>query len=356
MTEQPMRWIHLHPLTQKKLRRFRAIKRGFWSFLLLSLLFFLSLIGELLVNSRALMVRYEGGIYFPTYTAFHPGTDFGLGYDYETNYRELEAKLAAENRGDWVLMPPIPYNARENNYREGIYPPTAPSLADRHLLGTDTTGRDIFARLFYGFRIAFCFALLLMLTEFVIGIVVGCAMGYFGGTVDLLGQRGIEIWSLLPTLYVIIIISSIVQPNFWSLLAIMGLLSWPGITYYLRTASLKEKARDYVSAAWLLGASPPRVIFRHMLPNLISTLITFLPFVIAGGMTALTALDFLGFGLPPPTPSWGELLKQGTANLRNAPWIVGATFSAMVLVLVLVTFIGEAIREAFDPKKHTVYE
>lgn len=351
-----MNWIHLHPLTRKKLRRFKAIKRGFWAFILLAFIFGLSLVGELLVNSRALVVKYQGRFYFPTYGAFHPGTDFGLPYSYETDYRELKRRFAAANGGNWVLMPVIPYNARENNYREGVFPPTPPSLAERHLLGTDTTGRDIFARLFYGFRIAFCFALLLMLVEFVVGIIVGCAMGYLGGAVDLLGQRGIEIWSLLPTIYVIIIISSIVQPNFWSLLAIMGLLSWPGITYYLRTASLKEKARDYVAAVRLLGASPARIIFRHLLPNLVSTLITFLPFTIAGGMTALTALDFLGFGLPPPTPSWGELLKQGTANLRNAPWIVGATFSAMVLVLVLVTFIGEAIREAFDPRKHTIYE
>lgn len=351
-----MSWIHLHPLTRKKLRRFKAIKRGYWAFILLAFIFGLSLIGELLVNSRALVVKYQGRFYFPTYAAFHPGTDFGLPYSYETNYRELKRQFAAANEGNWVLMPVIPYNARENNYREGVFPPTPPSLAERHLLGTDTTGRDIFARLFYGFRIAFCFALLLMLVEFVVGIIVGCAMGYLGGAIDLLGQRGIEIWSLLPTIYVIIIISSIVQPNFWSLLAIMGLLSWPGITYYLRTASLKEKARDYVAAVRLLGASPARIIFRHLLPNLVSTLITFLPFTIAGGMTALTALDFLGFGLPPPTPSWGELLKQGTANLRNAPWIVGATFSAMVLVLVLVTFIGEAIREAFDPRKHTIYE
>lgn len=351
-----MAWLELHPLTLKKLRRFRAIRRGYWSFIMLAVLLGLSFMGELLVNSRALMVKYEGRYHFPTYGAFHPGTDFGMDYSYETNYRELKQKLEKENKGNWVVMPIIPYNARENDYREGVYPPTAPSFKDRHLLGTDITGRDVFARLFYGFRIAFGFALLLMLVEFGIGIVIGCTMGYRGGMTDLLGQRGIEIWSLLPTIYLIIIVSSIVQPSFWSLLVIMGALSWPGITYYLRTASLKEKSRDYVAAVRLLGASNLRIIFRHLLPNLISTLITFLPFTIAGGMTALTALDFLGFGLPPPTPSWGELLKQGTANLSTAPWIVGATFTAMVIVLLLVTFVGEAIREAFDPKKYTRYE
>lgn len=351
-----MAWFELHPLTLKKLRRFRAIRRGYWSFVILVFLLGITLVGELFVNSRALIVKYQGRLYFPTYGAFHPGTDFGLGYSYETNYRQLQKVLADARQGDWVLMPLIPYNARENDYRDGVFPPTPPSLKDRHLLGTDNTGRDIFARLFYGFRIAFGFALLLMLIEFIIAIVVGCTMGYKGGAVDLFGQRGIEIWSLLPTIYVIIIVASLTQPTFWSLLAIMGALTWPGITYYMRTATYKERARDYVAAVRVLGASHWRVIFHHVLPNCISTLITFLPFTIAGGMTLLTALDYLGFGLPPPTPSWGELLKQGTASLTTAPWIVISTFSAMVFILVLVTFVGEAIREAFDPKRYTVYE
>lgn len=351
-----MAWFELHPLTVKKLKRFRAIKRGYWSFIALLVMLGISLVGELLVNNRALVVKYEGRWYFPTYGAFHPGTDFGLSYSYETNYRQLRREFEKADQGNWVFMPLVPYNARENDYPEGVYPPTPPSWEARHFLGTDNTGRDIFARLFYGFRIAFGFALLLMLIEFGIAIVVGCTMGYKGGSVDLIGQRGIEIWSLLPTVYVIIIVASLTAPTFWTLLLIMGALTWPGITYYMRTATYKERARDYVAAVRVLGASHWRVIFQHVLPNCISTLITFLPFTIAGGMTLLTALDYLGFGLPPPTPSWGELLKQGTASLTTAPWIVASTFSAMVLVLVLVTFVGEAIREAFDPKRYTVYE
>jgi microcin C transport system permease protein len=351
-----MAWFELHPLTVKKLRRFRAIRRGYWSFVALVVMLGISLFGELFVNSRALVVKHEGKWYFPTYGAFHPGTDFGLPYSYETNYRELKRTFEKTPGENWVLMPLIPYNARENHYQDGIFPPTPPSWADRHLLGTDDTGRDIFARLFFGFRIAFSFALLLVMIEFAIGIAVGCTMGYKGGAVDLAGQRGIEIWSLLPTIYIIIIVASLTQPTFWSLLAIMGALTWHSITYYMRTATLKERTRDYVSAARVVGASHWRVVFHHVLPNTIATLITFLPFSIAGGMTLLTALDFLGFGLPPPTPSWGELLKQGMASLTTAPWILASTFSAMVLILVLVTFVGEAIREAFDPKRYTVYE
>jgi microcin C transport system permease protein len=351
----PLIRFQLNPQTKRRLARFRAIRRGYVSFLILAALVILSVVGECLVNSRALLVKYHGHYYFPTYGAIHPGTDFGEDYSYETNYRHLKTRFAAEARGDWVLLPPVPYNAFENDFRPGVYPPTAPSTSERHFLGTDTTGRDILARLFYGFRIALIFSAFYIGFVYLIGIAVGCAMGWFGGSVDLLGQRLVEIWSNIPFLFVVMIVASLVRPDLFLLVAITGLFSWTGMTYYMRTATYKQKARDYVAAAEALGASTPRIIFRHILPNTLSTLVTFIPFTLAGAITSLTALDFLGFGLPPPTPSWGELLQQGTANL-NAPWIVLSVFIAMVFVLTLVTFVGEAIREAFDPKKFTTYQ
>jgi microcin C transport system permease protein len=347
--------IRIDPQLRRQFRRFRSLPLGWWSFLFLAGLCVLSAGGELLVNSRALIVHYDGRTYFPTYTAFHPGTDFGENYSYETNYRQLEAKFRREHNGDWVLMPPVPYNPYENNFRPGVYPPTPPSFAERHYLGTDTTGRDVLARLFYGFRTTMIFSVLFVALVYLLGCAVGCVMGFFGGTFDLVAQRLIEIWSNIPFLYIVIIIASIFPPNLGILLGVVVLFSWTGMTYYMRTATYREKARDYVAAAEVLGAGTGRIIFRHILPNTVSTLVTFIPFTLATAVTSLTALDFLGFGLPPPTPSWGELLRQGTANL-DAPWIVCSVFFALTGLLTLVTFIGEAIREAFDPKKFTYYE
>ncbi len=350
-----------NPLTQKKLRRFHSIKRGYFSFVLLVFLLFLSVFGRLLVNDRAIVVKYEGKLYFPTYTAFKSGETFGEDYAYEASYRDLQKKFRAEGKGNWVWMPAVPYNEFENDYREGVRHPAPPSFRNLHYLGTDKTGRDILARLFYGFRIAMLFALVFMFFVYLIGIAIGCAMGYFGGKTDLLGQRLVEIWSNIPFLYMVIITVSLfpaglpVSIRIGLLLAVMVLFSWTGMTYYMRTATYREKARDYSAAARLLGASTPRIIFGHILPNTISTIVTFMPFTVASAIISITALDFLGFGLPSPTPSWGELLKQGIGAL-HAPWIVSSAFCAMVIVLTLVTFIGEAIREAFDPKKFTVYQ
>jgi microcin C transport system permease protein len=318
--------------------------------------------GELLVNSRALVVSYEGGLYFPTYTSFHAGTDFGLDYSYEVNYRDLKQKFMEENSTNWVLMPPVPYNPYENHSNGNAYKPEAPSKENQHYLGTDTTSRDILARLIYGTRIALMFSLAFMACVYIIGISIGCAMGYFGGIFDLAFQRLIEIWSNIPFLYMVIIVFSVIPSNFSVptriaiLLTVMVLFSWPTMTYYMRTETYKEKSRDYIAAARIIGASNTRIIFSHILPNVLSTLVTFMPFIIVSAISAITALDFLGFGLPPPTPSLGELLKQGTANLRTAPWIVTSAFGTLVMLLTLVTFIGEAIRESFDPKKFTVYK
>jgi microcin C transport system permease protein len=347
--------FRLDPITRRQLQRFRSLKRGYGSFLILCGLLLMSVFAELLVSSRALIVKYHGSYYFPTYTAFHPGTDFGENYSYETNYRKLKERFGTETHGDWVLLPPVPYNPYENSFEEGVYPPTPPSFSQRHFLGTDTTGRDVLARLFYGFRIAMIFSLLFLVLVYVAGIAIGCAMGYFGGAFDLLMQRVVEIWSNIPFLYIVIIIASILTPNLGLLLGIVVLFSWTDMTYYMRTATYKEKARDYVAAAQVLGAGSGRIIFRHIMPNILSMIVTFVPFTVSSALTLLTALDFLGFGLPPPTPSWGELLHQGTANL-DAPWIVSSAFFALVIILSLVTFVGEAIREAFDPKKFSIYQ
>jgi len=355
--------INLNPLTLRKLQRFRSLRRGYWSFILLFGAFFLSLCAELVVNKRALIVYYEGEYFFPSYGAQIPGDHFGLGYSYETNYRELKGVFHQRSEGNWLLLPPVPYDPYEMDYREtestGFSPP---SWESRHLLGTDKTERDVLARLVYGFRITFAFALGYLFLTYLLAIVAGSVLGYFGGKVDMFGLRLVEVWSNVPFLYMVIILVS-VMPGWWgltwqisSLLLIMVLFSWTGMTYYVRSAIYKEKAKDYIAAAKVIGAGSGRIILRHLLPNVISTLVTFAPFTVAAAISSITALDFLGYGLPTPTPSWGELLKQGVNNLRIAPWIVSSAAGALVLTLTLVTFVGEAIREAFDPKKFSTYQ
>lgn len=357
--------FRINPLTARKLKRFRALKRGYFSFWLLVALTVLSLGAELLMNNKALAVRYQGTWSFPTYAAVKIGAEYGLQGEAarsQVDYGALQARLKAEGRGDLVVMPPIPFGPYENTAYGGVLKATPPDAQQGHYLGTDSTGRDILARLFYGFRTAILFAAAFTLLTYLIGITVGCMMGYFGGTFDLLVQRLIEIWSNVPFLYMVIIVFSVI-PGTYSvsarigiLLAIMVLFSWTFMTYYMRTETYREKARDYVSAARVLGAGSARIIFRHILPNTMSTVITFIPFTVIAAITYITALDFLGWGLPPPTPSIGELLKQGTASLTTAPWIVTSAFAALVFILTVVTFIGESIREAFDPRKFTVYK
>lgn len=344
----------LNPLTIRKLKRFRSIKRGFWSFMILMILLVLAVGAELWVNSRALVVSYNGSLVFPTYGAMVPGTDFGLDYSYETNYRKLKEHLEEEGTG-WVIMPPIPWNPLETDLKEGDYPPFAPSIEGRHLLGTDTVGRDVLARLVYGFRTAIFFALGLLIVTYGVGVGVGCLMGYLGGRFDLFVQRLIEIWSNVPFLYVVIIIASVMTPGFWTLIILMALFSWMGMTWVMRTMTYREREREYVLAARAMGASRSRIIFRHILPNTLAVVVTYAPFSVSGGIVALTSLDYLGFGLPAPTPSWGELLNQGWANM-DAWWIAGAVIVALTVVLTTVTFVGEAVREAFDPKMYTYYE
>lgn len=355
--------VRINPQTVRKLKRFRQLKRGYYSFLLLAGFTFLSLFLELIINDKALIVSYEGEWHFPTYTAVELGAQYGLeGAAAQTpvNYRELEAHFQEQGNGNWVLMPLVPFNPYENHPYEGVFKPAPPGF-EGHWLGTDSTGRDILARMAYGTRMALLFAFVFTVLVYLIGIAIGCAMGYFGGWFDLTVQRLIEIWSLIPFLYMVIIVFSVIPSSLGVpvrisiLLGIMVLFSWTGMTYYMRTAAYREKARDYVAAAQVLGASTTRIIFQHILPNSIALLVTFMPFTIVGAITAVTALDFLGFGLPPPTPSIGEILRQGTSRL-DAPWIVSSAFGTLVIVLTLVTFVGEAVRDAFDPKKFTLYQ
>ncbi len=345
----------LSPQTKATIARFKKNKKGYYStWIFISLILF-SLIAELFINNRALIVHYKGAYYFPTYGGILPGSLFGDSYHYEANYRKLAQEFENENEGNWVLLPIIPFNAFESDLPIGEYPPTAPSITNKHFLGTDATGRDILARLVFGFRSIIGMALLFTFGTYIMGVFLGSLMGYFGGTLDLLGQRLIEIWSNIPFLYIVIIISSIIKPTKMLLLSILVLFSWTSMTYSFRSSTYREKTRGYVASARLIGASTFRILIFHILPNTIATLITFFPFTVASAITALTALDFLGFGLPPPTPSWGELLRQGTQSL-SSPWIVSSATAALVGILMLTTFMGEALREAFDPKAWVYYE
>lgn len=347
--------ITLSPEIKKKFNRFKSIKRGYYSFLIISTMIVLSLFAELFINSKALMVYYNGNFYFPTYQDMIPGKVFGLDYDYETNYRDLHIKFKKGKNSNFVVMPIVPYNAFENDLKDNRFPPFPPSVKDKHFFGTDNIGRDIFARLVYGFRIAIVFSLGLLILNYSIGISIGCSMGYFGGKFDLFFQRILEIWSNIPFLYVIIIISSIIVPNFMILLLVMAFFQWIQITWVMRTVTYKEKECEYILAVRSLGASHIRIIVKHIIPNTISIIVTYAPFAISGGIVALTSLDYLGFGLPAPIPSWGELLSQGWQNM-DAWWISASVVASLIITLMTVTFTGEGIREAFDPKLYSIYE
>ena len=340
--------------------KFKKLKRGYYSFIILFSLIILSCFAELIFNSKALLVNYNDELYWPIFSPAIEGQQFGLDYDYETNYRQLkkqwlEQEQTIDSFNNFVILPLVPYNPTEVDLSDGFYPPQPPSAESQHYLGTDTIGRDVLVRLVYGFRIAIFFAMTLLIVEYLVGVFIGCFMGFLGGAFDLFFQRIIEIWSNIPFLYIVMIMSSLITPGFWSLVLIMALFGWMSMTWYMRSGSYKEANRDYVLAAKMMGASNFRIIYKHIIPNSISTIITFIPFSVAGGITALTALDFLSFGLPAPAPSWGELLKQGVDNL-DYPWIISSVVIALSFVLMLVTFIGEAIREVFDPKHKIYYE
>ena len=337
-------------LTNTQLRKFRSIKRAWWSFWILAITFVLSLFSEHLANDRPLILRYEGRTYFPT-LQFYSGQTFGGEYRTEADYSALREDPGFQRNGGWMLLPPIPHNPLRPYLELADAPPHRPS--SRHWLGTDEAARDVAARLLYGYRKCMLFALTLTVVAGFFGIVVGGLQGYFGGKVDLFTQRAIEIWSSLPLLYVAILIGSIYGQGFGTLLFVLALFYWIGLSYYMRGEFLRLKDMQYVWAARALGASHSRILWRQILPNALTPLITLLPFKIVAGISALTALDFLGFGLPPPTPSWGELLKQGLDNYLNAPWLAVSAVMALFLTLLLASFVGEGTREAFDPKSRS---
>jgi microcin C transport system permease protein len=346
-------------LFRKRLRKFRHLRRGYYSFLIIVTAYVFSFFLPFVMTSQPVAVRYNGQFYFPM-LKFHSVTEFGVEGFGEPNYRDLKKRFSEEGRGNWVLMAPYPYGPNEALLDLAESPPNPPTRG--HPFGTDDRGRDVLVRLAYGFNISMTFALLVTLFSESVGTMVGSTLGYFGGKVDILGSRFIEIWSSLPFLYTIIIISSIIvpvyvpgrlqvlQPSFWLLVFILAIFDWVGITFYLRGEFYREKAKDYVGAAIATGVSEPKIMFKHILPNALTPVVSFTPFVIVGNISTLVALDFLGFGLPAPTPSWGELIEQGTENLTKW-WLVLYPLSALFITLLLVVFIGEAVREAFDPKE-----
>ncbi len=445
--------ISWDPLTVKRWKRFRSLRRGYLSLWLLGALVFVALLDNVLVGKRALLVKYDGHVRCP-FLEPNPimGREFGIiPGNSETDYRELKQRLAAENAGNWVLLPLVPYDARADTppvlteiehrsdglyydqddgkpitgaayqsfrespdthrkefrfrngkldgvitlndaqgspveriiYEMGVeksrvklnesdavaldataattiqrikYAPTAPSWRSRHFLGTDSSGGDVLAIMIGAFQLIIGGTIFFCVVTYLIGIVVGGLTGYLGGWVDLMAQRGIEIWSSMPFLYIIILLRSLNErPSLLFVITALAAFSWMGIAAYMRTSTFREKNRDYVAAARLMGASNRRMVFTHILPNTLSVLITLLPFKVDALIGGLTSLDYLGFGLPVGEPSWGVLLKDGVGNL-DKPWILFSGFAALATVLVLVTFIGEAIREAFDPRKFTYYE
>ena len=338
-------------LFKKRWRKFKSLKRGYYCFILITTLFILSFLLPAFVGRNALIVKYEDSYHLPLFN-FYPASAFNQKeVNGEANYRLLNKQLEEEDNGNWVLMPLYPFGPNENLLDELTeVPPTAPN--GEHWFGTDDRGRDVLARLLYGFNIGLSFSLIVTLISFIIGISLGAMLGFFGGKIDILGQRFIEIWSTLPFLFVMIILSSILNPNFILLTIVLTLFGWMGMTYYIRGEFYREKSRDYVSAAVSMGAKNSKIIFSHILPNALTPAITFLPFAIVGNIFSLVALDYLGFGLPPPTPSWGQLMGQGMQNIEKW-WLISTPLLAMFLTLLSITFIGEAIREAFDPKVYS---
>ena len=336
----------MRPVTRRRLKQFRANRRAWISLLIFSTLFAISLFAELLANNRPILVRYDGAFYFPVFRDY-PETVFGGDLPGNADYGEKEIIQSIEAKG-WVLWPLIPYRystTAKGDARQSLLPP---SLA--HPLGTDDGARDVAARLIYGFRISVLFGLTLTILSSLIGIAAGAVQGYFGGWVDLLFQRFLEIWSSMPTLYLLIILASFIQLGFWVLLGIMLLFSWMALVGYVRAEFLRGRNFDYVRAARALGMMDVRIMIRHILPNAMTASLTVLPFIVASSVTTLTALDFLGFGLPPGSPSLGELVLQGKNNL-HAPWLAFTAFITIASMLSLLVFIGEGVRDAFNPRK-----
>ena len=334
------------PLTKRRLANFRANKRGYWSLWIFLALFGLSLVAELIANDRPLLIRYDGQLFFPVFIDY-PETQFGGDMPTAAAYRDPELRAHIEAHG-FIIWPLVPFGDSTINYELSSPAPSPPDRVD--WLGTDDQGRDVLARLIYGFRISVLFGLTLTVLSSIIGVAAGAIQGYYGGLIDISFQRFMEVWSGLPVLYLLIILASIIEPNFWWLLGIMLLFSWMSLVDLVRAEFLRARNFDYVRAARALGVGNAVIIWRHVLPNAMVATLTFMPFILNGSITTLTSLDFLGFGLPPGSPSLGELLAEGKANLQ-APWLGFTAFFVLAVMLSLLIFIGEAVRDAFDPRK-----
>ena len=335
----------MSPITRRRIIQFRANRRGFWSLWIFLGIFLISLFAEGVANDKPLLVIFEDRLYFPVIETVLE-SEYGGEFVTEAEYRDNYVRELIENKGS-IYWPLIRYSYDTINYN---LPSPAPSFPTKeNWIGTDDQGRDVVARLIYGFRISVIFGLVLTILSSIVGVAAGAVQGYFGGRIDILGQRFIEIWSGLPVLFLLIILSSFVEPNFWWLLLIMLLFSWMGLVGVVRAEFLRGRNLEYVRAARALGLSHIRIMSRHILPNAMVATMTFMPFILSGSITTLTALDFLGFGLPPGSPSLGELLAQGKANL-HAPWLGISGFAVIALQLSLLVFIGEGVRDAFDPR------
>jgi microcin C transport system permease protein len=341
--------MKLSPITRRRLHQFRANRRGFYSLWIFTALMLVCLFANLLANDRPLLVKFKEHYYTPVLRDY-PETAYGGDFETEADYRDPYVQKLINAHG-WALWPPVRFSYRTINYD---LPTPAPSPPDRvNWLGTDDQGRDVVARIVYGFRISVVFGLLLTAAGSAIGIFAGAVQGYYGGKLDITMQRVLEVWQSVPSLYILIIFASIFVPGFWTLLLILLLFSWTHLVDLVRAEFLRTRNFDYVRAASALGVSNIRIILRHVLPNATIATVTMMPFILTGSITALTALDFLGLGLPPGSASLGELLKQGKDNLQ-APWLGISAFVVLGTMLTLLTFIGEAVRDAFDPRKNRI--
>ena len=338
--------MNFSPLTIRRVKNFRSNKRGFYSAIVFGTLFFATIFAEFIANDKPILVVFENKIHFPIFEKISENY-YGGEFETEADYKDPFVRDLIEENG-FLLMPFVEYSFDTINYDLKVPSPSPPSL--ENLLGTDDQGRDVLARLIYGFRISVFFGLILTFLSSFIGIIIGGLQGFYGGVVDLYGQRFIEIWSGLPVLYLLIIISSFIEPSFWVLLFIMLLFSWMSLEGVVRAEFLRARNFEYVKAAKALGVGNIQIMYRHILPNAMVATLTLMPFILSGSIATLTSLDFLGFGLPPGSPSLGEMVSQGKANLQ-APWLGISAFITLSLQLSLLVFVGEAVRDAFDPRK-----
>lgn len=372
--EGPKRpWPHLSPLNRRRWETFKAHKRGYWSLWIFLVLFVLSLFAEFIANDKPLLVKYDGHYYMPIFQSY-PETEFGGVFETEAVYRDPAVKEMIAQKDGWILWPPVRFSYDTPNKNPPMAFPVKPTWLltkedceraveqgfhscnaelEWNWLGTDDAGRDVVARAIYGFRISVLFGLVLTICASAIGVAAGAVQGFFGGWTDLLFQRFIEVWTSVPQLYLLIIVAAVIEPNFWILLGILLAFSWVALVGVVRAEFLRARNFEYVTAARALGLGNRRIIFKHLLPNAMVATLTFMPFILNGSISTLTSLDFLGIGLPPGSPSLGELLAQGKDNLQ-APWLGLTAFFVIAIMLSLLIFIGEAVRDALDPRKTMV--